>query len=118
MGNTTTSLNRRLSNTSKVLDRWKGTTDKAADGLKNVRDQMDAVIDRQSRLNGRILGGGGVGGGNGGGSGAQSGSGGSGSGGGLRTVCLVACEATFSCWAKLATLLEPLKKFCSDGKSR
>ncbi|HHV5461085.1 TPA: tape measure protein [Klebsiella pneumoniae] len=58
MGNTTSSLNRRLSNTSKVLDRWKGTTDKAADGLKNVRDQMDAVIDRQKSLSGRILGGG------------------------------------------------------------
>ncbi|HDT1539566.1 TPA: tape measure protein [Klebsiella pneumoniae subsp. pneumoniae] len=62
MGNTTSSLNRRLSNTSKVLDRWKGTTDKAADGLKNVRDQMDAVIDRQKSLSGRILGGGRVGG--------------------------------------------------------
>lgn len=66
MGSTTSSLNRRLSNTSKVLDRWKGTTDKAADGLKNVRDQMDAVIDRQKALNGRILGGGRVGGSGGG----------------------------------------------------
>lgn len=76
MGNTTTSLNRRLSNTTKILDRWKGTTDKAADGLKNVRERMDDVIRGQSRLNGRILGGGGVGGGNAGGSGRGSGSGG------------------------------------------
>lgn len=76
MGNTTTSLNRRLSNTTKILDRWKGTTDKAADGLKNVRERMDDVIRGQSRLNGRILGGGGVGGGNAGGSGRSSGSGG------------------------------------------
>lgn len=74
MGSTTSSLNRRLSNTSKVLDRWKGTTDKAADGLKNVRDQMDAVIDRQKALNGRILGGGRVGG-SGGGSGNSGGRG-------------------------------------------
>ncbi|HGL3854461.1 TPA: tape measure protein [Klebsiella aerogenes] len=74
MGNTTSSLNRRLSNTSKVLDRWKGTTDKAADGLKNVRDQMDAVINRQKSLSGKILGGGRVGG-----SGDSGGSGGSGS---------------------------------------
>ncbi|PYZ36435.1 tape measure protein [Klebsiella aerogenes] len=65
MGNTTSSLNRRLSNTSKVLDRWKDTTGKAADGLKNVRDQMDAVIDRQKTLSGKILGGGRVGGGGG-----------------------------------------------------
>ena len=76
MGNTTTSLNRRLSNTTKILDRWKGTTDKAADGLKNVRERMDDVIRGQSRLNGRILGGGGVGGGNAGGSGRSGGSGG------------------------------------------
>lgn len=78
MGNTTSSLNRRLSNTSKVLDRWKGTTDKAADGLKNVRDQMDAVINRQKSLSGKILGGGRVGGGSsvgGGGSGGSSGGG-------------------------------------------
>ena len=74
MGSTTSSLNRRLLNTSKVLDRWKGTTDKAADGLKNVRDQMDAVIDRQKALNGRILGGGRVGGSGGGpGGGGNSG---------------------------------------------
>ena len=66
MGSTTSSLNRRLSNTSKVFDRWKGTTDKASDGLKNVRDQMDALIERQKQLNGRLLGGGRVGGGNGG----------------------------------------------------
>ncbi|HDY9206471.1 tape measure protein [Klebsiella variicola] len=72
MGNTTSSLNRRLSNTSKVLDRWKGTTDKAADGLKNVRDQMDAVIDRQKTLSGKILGGGRVGGSGGGSGGAGS----------------------------------------------
>lgn len=78
MGSTTSSLNRRLSNTSKVLDRWKGTTDKAADGLKNVRDQMDAVIDRQKALNGRILGGGRVGGSGGGGPGGGGGSGNSG----------------------------------------
>lgn len=76
MGNTTTSLNRRLSNTTKILDRWKGTTDKAADGLKNVRERMDDVIRGQSRLNGRILGGGGVDGGIAGGSGRSSGSGG------------------------------------------
>lgn len=81
MGNTTTSLNRRLSNTTKILDRWKGTTDKAADGLKNVRERMDDVIRGQSRLNGKILGGGGVGGGNVGGSG-RSGPGRSGSSGG------------------------------------
>ncbi|ELP0880808.1 TPA: tape measure protein [Klebsiella pneumoniae] len=72
MGNTTLSLNRRLSNTSKVLDRWKGTTGKAADGLKNVRDQMDAVIDRQRTLSGKILGGGRVGGSGGGSGGAGS----------------------------------------------
>lgn len=82
MGNTTTSLNRRLSNTSKILDRWKGTTDKAADGLKNVRERMDDVIRGQSRLNGKILGGGGVGGGNAGGSGRSAGSGRSGGSGG------------------------------------
>ncbi|HHZ7864520.1 TPA: tape measure protein [Klebsiella pneumoniae] len=76
MGNTTSSLNRRLSNTSKVLDRWKGTTDKAADGLKNVRDQMDAVIDRQKSLSGRILGGGRVGGSGGGSGGSRGNSGG------------------------------------------
>lgn len=81
MGNTTTSLNRRLSNTSKILDRWKGTTDKAADGLKNVRERMDDVIRGQSRLNGRILGGG-VDSGNAGGSGRGGSGRSSGSGGG------------------------------------
>lgn len=82
MGSTTTSLNRRLSNTTKILDRWKGTTDKAADGLKNVRERMDDVIRGQSRLNGRILGGGSVGGGNAGGSPRGSSGRGGSSGGG------------------------------------
>lgn len=81
MGGATSSLNRRLSNTSKVLDRWKGTTDKAADGLKNVRDQMDSVIERQKSLSGKILGGGRVGGGGSGSSGGTGSSSGSSFGG-------------------------------------
>jgi len=55
MGNATLYLNRHLSNTNNVLELWKGTTDKAADGLKNVRDQMDSVIDRQKNLGGKLL---------------------------------------------------------------
>lgn len=47
-----------------------------ADGLKNVRDQMDAVIDRQKSLSGRILGGGRVGGSGGGSGGSRGNSGG------------------------------------------
>ena len=58
MGSSTSSLNRRLSNTSKVFERWQGTTDKAANGLKNVRSEMDAVINRQKELSGKLLGGG------------------------------------------------------------
>lgn len=74
MGSTTSSLNRRLSNTTKVLDRWRGTTDTAANGLKDVRDQMDAIIERQKRLSGRLLGGGRVGDGGLGNGGGRGGS--------------------------------------------
>ncbi|HHT4259123.1 TPA: tape measure protein [Klebsiella variicola] len=67
MGSVTTSLNRRISNTSQIFDRWKGTTDKAAEGLKNVKAQMDGILTRQDQLKGKLLGGGSVGGGTGGG---------------------------------------------------
>ncbi|EHE6384911.1 tape measure protein [Salmonella enterica] len=40
-------MNTRLNSTTKRLSNWGVTTNQAADGLKKVRDQMDAVIDRQ-----------------------------------------------------------------------
>ncbi|HAC8253868.1 TPA_asm: phage tail tape measure protein, partial [Salmonella enterica subsp. indica serovar Marseille] len=40
-------MNTRLNATTKRLSNWGVTTNQAAEGLKKVRDQMDAVIDRQ-----------------------------------------------------------------------
>ncbi|HHR9723266.1 TPA: tape measure protein [Salmonella enterica subsp. enterica serovar Oranienburg] len=40
-------MNTRLNTTTKRLSNWGVTTNQAAEGLKKVRDQMDAVIDRQ-----------------------------------------------------------------------
>ncbi|EBY5486735.1 phage tail tape measure protein [Salmonella enterica subsp. enterica serovar Bareilly] len=40
-------MNTRLNTTTKRLSNWGVTTNQAADGLKKVRDQMDAVIERQ-----------------------------------------------------------------------
>lgn len=40
-------MNTRLNTTTKRLSNWGVTTNQAAEGLKKVRDQMDAVIERQ-----------------------------------------------------------------------
>ncbi|ENO7837960.1 tape measure protein (plasmid) [Escherichia coli] len=44
-------LNTRLNTTNKRLANWGTTTAQAADGLRKVRDQMDAVISRQPLIN-------------------------------------------------------------------
>ncbi|EOF5091024.1 tape measure protein [Salmonella enterica] len=44
-------MNTRLNSTTKRLSNWGVTTNQAADGLKKVRDQMDAVISRQQLIN-------------------------------------------------------------------
>lgn len=43
-------MNTRLNTTTKRLSNWGVTTSQAAEGLKRVRDQMDAVIDRQQLI--------------------------------------------------------------------
>ncbi|EDZ1273649.1 phage tail tape measure protein [Cronobacter sakazakii] len=43
-------MNTRLGATSKKLSNWGVTTSQAAEGLKKVRDQMDAVIGRQQLI--------------------------------------------------------------------
>ena len=71
-------MNTRLSTTTKRLSNWGVTTNQAAEGLKKVRDQMDAVIGRQQLINKpvrvRVSGGGdGTGSGNGARHGGSSG---------------------------------------------
>lgn len=77
---------------------------------------MDAVIDRQKSLSGRILGGGRVGG-SGGGSGGSRGNSGGGHGRSENGL-FEGLRGNIFLLGKLATLLEPLKKCCSDGNSR
>lgn len=63
-------MNTRLNTTTKRLSNWGVTTSQAAEGLKKVRDQMDAVIDRQQLISRPVrvrTSGYGEGGGNGGG---------------------------------------------------
>ncbi|EAU2113332.1 tape measure protein [Salmonella enterica] len=43
-------MNTRLNSTTKRLSNWGVTTSQAAEGLKKVRDQMDAVIGRQQLI--------------------------------------------------------------------
>lgn len=43
-------MNTRLNTTTKRLSNWGVTTSQAAEGLKKVRDQMDAVIGRQQLI--------------------------------------------------------------------
>ncbi|MEG6407492.1 phage tail tape measure protein, partial [Enterobacter hormaechei] len=43
-------MNTRLNTTTKRLSNWGVTTNQAAEGLKKVRDQMDAVISRQQLI--------------------------------------------------------------------
>lgn len=43
-------MNTRLNTTTKRLSNWGVTTNQAAEGLKKVRDQMDAVIGRQQLI--------------------------------------------------------------------
>lgn len=69
-------MNTRLNTTTKRLSNWGVTTSQAAEGLKKVRDQMDAVIGRQQLISKPVrvrTSGYGEGGGNGGG-GRHSGS--------------------------------------------
>ncbi|EFU7131763.1 tape measure protein [Escherichia coli] len=69
-------MNTRLNTTTKRLSNWGVTTNQAAEGLKKVRDQMDAVIGRQQLISKPVrvrTSGYGEGGGNGGG-GRHSGS--------------------------------------------
>lgn len=69
-------MNTRLNTTTKRLNNWGVTTSQAAEGLKKVRDQMDAVIGRQQLISKPVrvrTSGYGEGGGNGGG-GRHSGS--------------------------------------------
>ncbi|ELP4060752.1 TPA: tape measure protein [Escherichia coli] len=69
-------MNTRLNTTTKRLSNWGVTTNQAAEGLKKVRDQMDAVIGRQQLISKPMrvrTSGYGEGGGNGGG-GRHSGS--------------------------------------------
>ncbi|EBS5432381.1 phage tail tape measure protein [Salmonella enterica subsp. enterica serovar Alachua] len=63
-------MNTRLNTTTKRLSNWGVTTSQAAEGLKKVRDQMDAVIGRQQLISKPVrvrTSGYGEGGGNGGG---------------------------------------------------
>ncbi|ECZ7008540.1 tape measure protein [Salmonella enterica] len=69
-------MNTRLNTTTKRLSNWGVTTSQAAEGLKKVREQMDAVIGRQQLISKPVrvrTSGYGEGGGNGGG-GRHSGS--------------------------------------------
>ncbi|ECB7446460.1 tape measure protein [Salmonella enterica] len=69
-------MNTRFNTTTKRLSNWGVTTSQAAEGLKKVRDQMDAVIGRQQLISKPVrvrTSGYGEGGGNGGG-GRHSGS--------------------------------------------
>ena len=69
-------MNSRLNTTTKRLSNWGVTTSQAAEGLKKVREQMDAVIGRQQLISKPVrvrTSGYGEGGGNGGG-GRHSGS--------------------------------------------
>ncbi|MEX1720024.1 tape measure protein [Escherichia coli] len=69
-------MNTRLNTTTKRLSNWGVATNQAAEGLKKVRDQMDAVIGRQQLISKPVrvrTSGYGEGGGNGGG-GRHSGS--------------------------------------------
>ncbi|EAM1121859.1 phage tail tape measure protein [Salmonella enterica subsp. enterica serovar Typhimurium] len=71
-------MNTRLNTTTKRLSNWGVTTSQAAEGLKKVRDQMDAVIGRQQLISKPVrvrTSGYGEGGGNGGGTNGHGGRG-------------------------------------------